>query len=345
MNRRTTLRRAAQLCMLVALALLAACGTAAPSAPASATAPAASGATIRLGYQPTVVFAPVYVGIERGYFAQESINVELTQIQATQDAVVQLAAGNFDVALAGGNAGVFNAIARGLKFKVVAPVHSEKPPVATPLVISAKRSGEIKRIADLKGKKIGIVGNGAAIEYWVERALAQDGLKISDVQLQAMPFPNMPAALENGALDAAVITEPLVTINKDKGLLSVLSDNFIDGFTATYVYMNEAWMQQNPQLAKGFLKGYLRATRDLQGDYMTPEIAGIIEKYTKVPAAVVQRAALAQYKPDGKVPVQDLETLQTFFMERGVLEYKDLLDVNSFVDTTLAAEVAAELAK
>jgi NitT/TauT family transport system substrate-binding protein len=328
------------LSLLSALALLAACGGAAQP-PAGASAPAA----VRLGYIPLVIFAPIYVGVERGYFAEEGLQVELTQINATNEAVVQLAAGNFDVGLAGGNAGVFNAIARGLKFTVVAPMHQERPPVATPLVISARRAGEIKTIADLKGGTIGINANGAAIEYWVAQALARGGLTIGDVQLKAMPFPNMPAALENGALDAAVITEPLVTINKDKGLLAVLSDDFIDGFTATYVFMNQPWMERNPQAARGFLKAYLRAARDLQGDYMTPEVAAIVEKYTQVPAAVIERSALAQYDPSGRVPTGDLETLQRFFLERGLLEYSEPIDVGSFVDARLASEVAAELNK
>lgn len=300
-------------------------------------------ATIRIGYIPVVIFAPIYVGLERNYFKDAGITLQLTPIQATNDAVVQLAAGNFDVALAGGNAGVFNALARGLKFTVVAPMHSEAPPVASPIVISAKRTGEIKSVADLKGKTIGVNANGAAIEYWVAQALAQAGLSIKDVQLKALAFPAMPAALENGALDAAVITEPLVTINKDNGLLAVLADDFINGFTATYVFMGDEWLSKNPAAAHAFLKAYLRAMRDLQGNYMTPEIAAILEKYTKVPAAVVQRAPYAHYTADGVVPVQDLATLQQFFMERGLLEYTSPIDVKRFVNASLMDQVRKEL--
>ena len=335
------LSRHFRLFLLLAL-FLSACtssnSTSSPTAPVSSSAPAGTAVKIRLGYQPTVVFAPIYVGIERGYFAEAGVDLALEPIQATQDAIVQLGAGNFEVAVAGGNAGVFNALQRGLKFRIVAPVHSEKPPLSTPLVISAKRTGEIKSIADLKGKTIGIVAPGAAIEYWVAQALAKGNLSINDVTLKAMPFPNMPAALEQGSLDAAVLTEPLVTINKDKGVLAVLSDDFIHGFTATYVFMNQDWMDKNPDAALGFMKGYLRATRDLQGNYMNAEIAAMIEKYTKVPAAVVQRAATAQYSADGTVPLHDLETLQSFFMQRGLLTYKEPLDLKNIVDTKLAEE-------
>jgi hypothetical protein len=91
------------------------------------------------------------------------------------------------------------------------------------------------------------------------------------------------------------------------------------------------------------MRAYLRACRDLQGDYMTEEMAGIIEQYTEVPAPIVMRSAPAQFDPNGTIDVGNLETLQAFFMERGHLEYDEPLDVNTFVDQSLASEVAQEL--
>lgn len=349
------LRRIAAL--LLALVVLAACGgqaaapapTAAPApeAPAATAAPAAPSGdlvTLRTGYiRQNIIYAPLYVAIERGYFAEEGINIELTPIQSGNEAVVQLAAGNFDVSLGGAGAGLFNAAQRGVKFTIMAPLHSERPPVASPLVVSSKRAGEFTSIADLKGKKVAVNGRGVGTEYWLYQALAKGGLTMNDIEFVAMPFPEMPAALENGSLDAAILTEPLTTISKDKGLVTVLADDFIDGFTATYVYMGDALLTGQPEVARGFMKAYLRATRDLQGEYMTDEVATIIEKYSTVPADVLKRIAAPQYNPNGTVPVENLEALQVYFKERGLLEYDELLDVKTIVNTELAAEVAAEL--
>ncbi|NJL04286.1 MAG: ABC transporter substrate-binding protein [Chloroflexaceae bacterium] len=295
-----------------------------------------------MGYVPVIIFAPMYVAVERGYFAEENITVELTPFQSTNDAVVQLGAGNFEVAIAGGNAGVFNALQRGLALTVVAPMHRESPPLATPLIISSKRTGEIQSVADLRGKTLGVNGNGTAIEYWLAQALAQGGVGIDEVTIQAVPFPAMGAALENGTLDGAVLSEPLVTINRDQGLVEILSDDFLDGFTATYVFVNSDWLAQNEDVTRRFLRAYLRAVRDLQGDYMNAEVAAIIEQYTQVPAAVIERSALSYFDASGTIPVADLETLQQFFLERGSLEYTAPLDLQPFVNTTLWAEVAAE---
>jgi ABC-type nitrate/sulfonate/bicarbonate transport system substrate-binding protein len=107
--------------------------------------------------------------------------------------------------------------------------------------------------------------------------------------------------------------------------------------------MGRPLLEENPAAARGFLRAYLRACRDLQGDYMNEEIAGIIEDYTEVPSDVTLRSSPAQYDPDGSIPMDDLTTLQEYFMQRGQLEYDELLDISAFVNQELAREVAQEL--
>lgn len=333
------LRRTA---IIVMIALLAACAAPRTGAPTEGSTGATGGTDIRLGYVPVMIYAPLFVAQERGYFTEAGLNVELVPLQGGSDSVVQLAAGNFDAAVGGAGAGLLNAAARGVKFTIVAPMHTERPPVTSPLVISAKRADEIKSVADLEGKRVAINATGAATEYWLAKALEQGGLTFDDIELTALPFRDVPAALENGSLDASILGEPLVTINEDQGLVKVLSEDFIDGFYSTFLYMGEPLLN-NREAARGFMRAYLRACRDLQGDYMNEEIAQIIERYTEVPADVTLRASPAQYDPNGTVPLDDLHTLQTYFLERGVLEYSEPIDLSRFVNTNLAAEVAAEL--
>jgi NitT/TauT family transport system substrate-binding protein len=330
---------------LLAAVPLAACGAPSQAPGGAASVPAGGTTTIRLGYVPVMIYAPLFVAQERGYFAEEGLKVELTPLLGGSDSVVQLAAGNFDAAVGGAGAGLFNAANRGVKFTIVAPMHQERPPLTSPLVISAKRTGEIKSVADLKGKKVAINATGAATEYWVAQALAKNGLTMDDIQLTTVAFGQVPAALESGSLDASILGEPLATINKDKGIVAVLADDFINGFTSTFLYFSDPLLTQKPDAARGFLRAYLRACRDLQGNYVNKDFAAIVEKYTKTPADVVLRASPAQYDPNGKVPVDDLKALQDYFLKRGELEYKQPIDVTAFVNTQLAAEVAAQLDK
>ncbi len=299
---------------------------------------------VRLGYVPVLIYSPLYVAAERGYFAQEGIDAQLTPLQGGSDSVVQLAAGNFDAAVGGVGAGLLNAANKGLQFRIVAPMHVERPPIATSLVISAARANEIKSVADLKGKKVSINATGAATEYWLGEALRKNGLTFQDIILTTIAFKDVPAALASGAIDAAMLGEPLTTQQADKGIVKVLADDFIDGFTSTYLYMGLPLIQDRPQVAEGFLRAYLRACRDLQGDaFKDKDIASIIEKYTKVPAEVIQRASHAYYDPNGVIPVKDIETLQSYFLARGELDYKTPQDINPLVDSSLGEKAVKAL--
>jgi len=290
---------------------------------------------VRLGYIPVITYATFFVGVERGYFAEEGIEIELVPLPAGGgDSIVQLAAGNLDVAATGAGAALWNAIALGFPVKIVAPLHTERPPLATPLVISAKRTDEIKSVADLRGKKIAINNVGSAVEYWVYAALQRGGVSMDEVTTVPMPFPQMAAALDAGAIDAAVITEPLATLGRDQGLLAFLADDFIDGITVTYVFMGEAMLKERRPVAEAFMRAYLRAARDLQGE-IDESLAAIIEKYTNVPAPVVQRMNRQYYDPNGVIPIADLEEVQRYFKSRGLLEYPELLNVPELVDTSL----------
>jgi NitT/TauT family transport system substrate-binding protein len=328
---------------LVVLMVLAACGGAPtaqnePAATAEVPAEAPQSKVVRIGYVPVMIYAPLYVGIERGYFAAEGITIESTPVQGGSDPVVQLGAGNFDAALGGAGAGLFNAAARGVEFAIVAPMHSEKAPLSSPLVISASRTSEFTSVADLKGKKVAINATGAATEYWLAEALRQGGLTMADIELTTVGFKDVPAALANNSIDAAILGEPLATIAVDKGEVAVLSNDFIDGFFATYLYMGKPLLNDKAT-AQGFMRAYLKACADLQGDYMTDDVAAIIEKYTKVPADVVKRAGAPHFDATGTIPVDNLATLQSYFRERGVLEYETDMDVNTLIDQSLVASV------
>ena len=338
--------------LFMTLLLLSAC-TAPVVAPAATTpvpAPEAADSgelpLVRVGHVPVTIYAPLFVAAAKGYFEEEGIRVELLPVEGGTDNVVQVAAGNFDVAGGGVGAGMLNAVDRGIEFEIVAPLHTERPPLTSPLVVSKSRfdSGELTEVADLAGKTVSTNAKGAATEYWLWRALRQGGLEFSDVEVIGLGFREVASALENGALDAGILGEPLATLAEDQGLVTRLSEDFIDGFTSTVIYFNKDWSTANPDLAKGFVKAFIRGARDLNGDaWNSPENLAIIEQYTGVPAEVVGRANRSFHDPNGAVPLEDLEELQRFFGEQGQLSYSNLIDIGQFVNSSYAEAAVEEL--
>jgi NitT/TauT family transport system substrate-binding protein len=301
---------------------------------------------VRVGHVPVTIYAPLFIAAEKGYFEEEGMRVELLPVDGGTENVVQVSAGNFDVAGGGIGAGMLNAVARGIEFEIVAPLHTERPPLTSPLVVSKARfdSGEITEVADLAGMTVSTNSKGAATEYWLWRALEQGGLDFPDVEVIGVGFRDVAPALENGALAAGILGEPLATLVEDQGLITRLSQDFIEDFTSTVIYYNKEWATANPELAAGFVKAYIRGARDLNGDaWYDEENLAIIEKYTGVPADVVARANRSYHDPNGFVPIDDLMELQRFFGDQGQLSYDEPIDLSEFINTSYAEAAVEEL--
>ncbi|MCB0114216.1 MAG: ABC transporter substrate-binding protein [Caldilineaceae bacterium] len=358
------MRKLTLVSLLILMMLLAACAPIAPASAPIATTPAdeaqpeatapaeeevaAALTVVRVGYIPVTIYAPLYVADAKGYLAEEGIDIELMPVQGGSDNVVQVGAGNFDVAGGGISAGMWNAADRGIEFEIALPLHAERPPLTTPLVVSKTRfdNGEITSVADLAGKKVAVNATGAATEYWLEKALEQGDLTLDDVELTSVGFREVAAALENGSLDAGMLGEPLTTLAEDQGLIHRLTDDFLSDFTVTVVYYNKDWASANPELADGFAKAFLRGARDLVGDaWFDAENLAIIEEYTGVPADVVGRASRSYHDPNGDVPAEDLMILQQFFMDRGTLNYDELIDVEQYINRSYAEKAVEELGR
>ena len=295
---------------------------------------------VRVVHVPVLIFAPLYVAIERGYFTQQGLEVELIGTPGGISSFAVLASGRAEAVIGGLGAALFNAAARGLDFKVVGPVHLERPPVSTPLVVSRKafESGEIHSVKDLRGRKVSVNVLGSATEFWLNAALLKGSLTVNDVQMVAVNFPEVPAALANGAIAAGMLGEPMATLAEDRGQIVRLSENFINGVQVTAVYFSGDFMRGHPQEAVGFMVAWLRASRDLHGDgYHNDAIARIVEKYTGVPADVVKRARPPYHEPDGRMNSNDFARLQEYFKKRGLLTYDRLLPPAAYIDPSFAS--------
>lgn len=323
-------RRVALLCVVALLAV-------ALSAPGQAAGQARALTKLRVVHVPVLIFAPLYVAIERGYFARQGIEVELVTTPGGVSSFAVLAGGRAEVVVGGLGAALFNAAARGLDFKVVGPVHMEKPPVSTPLVVSKKAfdSGEIRSVKDLRGKRVSVNVLGSATEFWMHSALLRGGLTIDDVQLVAVNFPEVPAALANGAIAAGLLGEPLATLAEDQGHIVRLSEDFVNGVQVTALYYSGEFMRTQPKLGAGFMVAWLQASRDLYGGgYQRDDVAAIVEKYTRVPAAIVKKARPPFHEPNGQMNFNDFKRLQEFFRRRGQLTYEKPLAPTAYIDTS-----------
>ncbi len=304
------------------------------------------GATkVVMGYVPASIFAPVFVAKEKGYFAEQGLDVDLQPLPGGSDMVVLTATGKFDAGIGGIGPAYWNAAHQGLPLKIIAPGHAEGSPVATPLMISKKNceSGAIKSVKDLKGKKVSVNARGAT-EYWLDQALRTGGLTINDIDLRTLPFPDAVTALNSGAIDAAMVGEPLATKAEQDGFaVRLLSDFPVQNIQPTMIFANDSFLQKHPEAAVGLVAGYLKAARDLTQNFNDPLNLAIIQKYTNVPAALVADSVKPVYSTSGEIDLKSLSTLQTFFRNRGQLDYDTDIDPAKLVDTQYVEKAKQKL--
>jgi NitT/TauT family transport system substrate-binding protein len=166
--------------------------------------------------------APVYLGFERGYFAEEGLDVEAIRIQAAGDTIPLLATGQLDVASGGAAAALYNAVARGADVRMVLDVGSTLP--GFPLYSLAVRkdlvdSGQVRDWSDLKGLRFANVGNGNGLHRGIDEALRKGGGSMADVEITLLSPVDMLAAFGNRAIDAAPLFEPFAAQGEEQGLL------------------------------------------------------------------------------------------------------------------------------
>lgn len=316
LSRRITRRR-----LIAAGGLAASAMLAAPALPASRLAPtvrAQTPLTIRISYQPALLAAPLIIASEKGYFQQANLNVEPQIIWTSPELIAAFASGNMDGACGGIGPAQMNAIGRGiLNPKLIAPLHTERPPVATPLTVSKALwdSGAVRSVADLKGRKVGLNSKASATAYWLHVVLATGGLTPNDVDVVEMPFPDAILAMSNGVLDASLIGEPYAVQGEQSGAIVRLSEDFIDNFQVTAVYFDAAFADTNRPAVEAFLSAYLKGARDLEGEgYRAQENLAILETHTKTPAATIAAGRVPYHDPEGRIHVEDFQKLNDFFV-------------------------------
>jgi NitT/TauT family transport system substrate-binding protein len=180
----------------------------------------------------------IWVAEERGLFRKHGIDAEVIVIGGGAARVVSsLIAGEIQFSVGGGDA-VIRAALKGAGTVLVAS------PLRTGLQRLMVRP-DIKTLADLKGKKIGITRFGSASHWVLQLFLRRWGMRPEEIQIvQLGSSPAMLASLDKEAIDGAVFTLPTFFVAEDRGY-RILADP---------VEMEIYYLQNSVDSTKTFLR-------------------------------------------------------------------------------------------
>jgi NitT/TauT family transport system substrate-binding protein len=253
--------------LALAAALLAACGSSGSSAGGSSSGPAGGASSgsaaggsgtvtnITLGYVPYSDDAALFYAQDGGIFRKHGLNVTFVA-QASPVAVeASMASGTEQFGFITVPV-LINLNSKGVQVKCVSSVDGNQPSSDandSTVLVAAKGSG-ITSIKGLAGKNVAEVQltslNSLAVEVLSKRA----GIDPASVHLIAMPFPQMPAALAQGRVQAAVIVAPFASTALAEGAVPLIHPNvalFPNG-TVTCLDVMGSYASAHPSVVAAF---------------------------------------------------------------------------------------------
>ncbi len=306
-------------------------------------------AKVKMSHVPSTAYGAVYVAIERGYFAKRGLEVELVIVRGG-DTSYQVAGGTLQFAGGSPDSAFFNGLKRGLPLMAIGSLAVNGPDDSnTPLMVRKDlfEGGKVKTVADLKGLKVANLAPGGITEFLTGKALATGNLTIKDVDyVTPMGFRQMVEALKNKAIDAAILAEPFATMAEREDTAVRLARKHDLGEQLLFIKANKDFAEKNPDIVVNFLIAYLQGARDLAGQgYLTPENVALMEKYTRLPAAVIQAAVPAVLPPNGDFNEDSIMAQQRFHIASGRLTYKEEVPASEFIARTYLDRALAFLGK
>jgi len=299
---------------------------------------------VTVGMKEVVSDAGVLIGMAKGYYEEQGIEIESVAFNTGQDMINALGAGQLDVGCTVTASGLFNAILRDIPIKIVGDKGINVVNQGYyRLMIRKDLVDEIKNFEDLRGRTLAVVGTASLDEIALDRVLKKAGMSTDrDIDLQVIRgFPDIVAAMSNKSIDGGMVIEPFVTaaISKD------IADPWIDPVeydpeaqTALLVYGKN--LLENPEVAKRFMVAYIKALRDYNDaffkDINKDEIISILADYSVVKDKELYETMYpVGLNPDGFVRMKGIQLDIDWYKERdllkGDLKAEDVVD-NSFAE-------------
>jgi NitT/TauT family transport system substrate-binding protein len=282
--------------------------------------------TVKLGDLSAISNAAIYIAVEKGFFKEQGINSEISSFASAAKMVPALIAGELEVSVGSASAGLFNAVAQEAPFRIVADKGQAREGFGFSLLTVRKDlvdSGQVKSFKDLKGKKIAILAKGNIQHYMVGKMAEEVGLTINDVELTFLNAPNQLTAFETKAIDAAYAVEPWAARFNERGVaVPFRTPDQVKGLgpvqVGVIIYSGK-FIKERRRVAQRWMNAYLKAAELFhKNGTKDPEIAAILEKYTKVPAKVIQAAIPPYQDPNGKLLVDNLADQAQWFANAGM---------------------------
>jgi NitT/TauT family transport system substrate-binding protein len=289
---------------------------------------------VKVGDLPALSTAAFYIAIDKGFFAERGIRITTEVFASAGKMTPALATGHIEVATGAPSAGLFNSMASGAGFRIVADKGQVRPGFNGTLLTVRKDlvdSGQVKSARDLKGRTVSTGAKGIAMDFFLAKMMEDVGLTYDGLNVTYLSYPDGVKALASKAVDAFWGPEPWGARAEALGVgvrfVQPEAIKAIASFQAGLFIYSDKFIRERPKIARDFLAAYLKGARYYnEKGLKDPEVLAIVAQHTKVPIEAVKASYPFYIAPDGRPRVEDLMALQDFFIARDWMKTKVPID-------------------
>lgn len=265
--------------------------------------------TLMTGGAAKLIYLPVILADQLGYFRREGLDVRVISAPAGIDTSTELVAGAVQ-----GAVGYFDHTielqAHGLDVQSVALLVQ-----SAGLVELARRDGPMRSMADARGRRLGVTGFGSSTYYLTRYLVEQAGVPAGSYAL--VPLANEAAfqqALADGSIDAGMIEEPTATRLLARTQARPLADmrsaadtraRLGGPYVGACLYLRRDWIDAHRDDTAKLVRGVVAALRFIQ-THDEAQIEAAVPAEFRGDDSALYRAALKiakpAYSPTGAMP-------------------------------------------
>ncbi len=217
---------------------------------------------------------PYYIGKDKGFFTEAGLDLDVIFIPSSAAVQQQLTAGALDIAMSTGLIDPIRAITKGAAVALVR-IDGQTPPY------SLLAKPEIKSLKELKGKTISVGGLADITRIYVEKMLAPNGVQPGQFDMVfAGATSARYAALEAGAVDAAIVMPPFTFRGEARGFTDLGPVMDAVGKTMPFagIAVGTTWAAAHKPVAQRFVQAYTKSVGFFYDDAHRAESIDILVK-------------------------------------------------------------------
>ncbi|MFT4116110.1 ABC transporter substrate-binding protein [Bradyrhizobium sp.] len=299
------------------------------SAMLATTVRAADLQRVRVSIIPITDLTPLFVGMHRGFFRDEGLEIDTSPSSGGATGIPGLVAGSYDIAFSN-VVSMLLAASQGIDVRVIAAgVKTVKEEDDFTGIVVRKDSG-IRSGKDLEGKSVAVNTRNNVIWLYARAWIKATGGDPDRVTYKEVPHPQMEDAITRKQVDAGFMVPPFIGVATAKGEVEAIAKPYSvvqPGLDVGEYLATATFLKSNAATVDKFTKALRRSVEWCNANLSNPEVLPIMAGFTRLDVAVLKDTPLKSFPL--RVDPPQLEKTMNLMVENKLL--RSPLDVKPLI--------------